>query len=146
MLWRWDKKTTRTIKFVRPARFLLSSSIGRFCSLLAMEDYWASFLWKAWINSDAEPTSETSFILSELISLFRPRWSAPIDLSCSEMGKNQAYKAMQRARLSGSGGSEEVDDGMVRSFPHHWPNFMGSFLFLLVQFLCTILTFFGLNN
>ncbi|XP_020705091.1 uncharacterized protein LOC110116006 [Dendrobium catenatum] len=29
------------------------------------------------------------------------------------MGKNQAYKAMQRARLSGSAGAEEVEDGMV---------------------------------
>ncbi|CAL1404743.1 unnamed protein product [Linum trigynum] len=30
------------------------------------------------------------------------------------MGKNQAYKAMQRARVgSGSGGPEEVEDGMV---------------------------------
>ncbi|KAG0458570.1 hypothetical protein HPP92_023434 [Vanilla planifolia] len=29
------------------------------------------------------------------------------------MGKNQAYKAMQRARLSGSAGPEEVEDGMV---------------------------------
>ncbi|KAI0496239.1 hypothetical protein KFK09_022550 [Dendrobium nobile] len=29
------------------------------------------------------------------------------------MGKNQTYKAMQRARLSGSAGAEEVEDGMV---------------------------------
>ncbi|PKA64275.1 hypothetical protein AXF42_Ash009495 [Apostasia shenzhenica] len=29
------------------------------------------------------------------------------------MGKNQAYKAMQRARLSGSAAPEEVEDGMV---------------------------------
>jgi hypothetical protein len=30
------------------------------------------------------------------------------------MGKNQAYKAMQRARLgSSSGGHEEIEDGMV---------------------------------
>ncbi|PNX78780.1 hypothetical protein L195_g034761, partial [Trifolium pratense] len=29
------------------------------------------------------------------------------------MGKNQAYKAMQRARLGGaSGGPDEVEDGM----------------------------------
>lgn len=36
------------------------------------------------------------------------------------MGKNQAYKAMQRARLgSGSGGPDEVDDGMVRPFSHY---------------------------
>lgn len=31
------------------------------------------------------------------------------------MGKNQAYKAMQRSRVgSGSGGPEEAEDGMVR--------------------------------
>lgn len=36
------------------------------------------------------------------------------------MGKNQAYKAMQRARLgSSSGGPDEVDDGMVRPFSHY---------------------------
>ncbi|XP_020590012.1 CWF19-like protein 2 homolog [Phalaenopsis equestris] len=29
------------------------------------------------------------------------------------MGKNQTYKAMQRARLSGPVGAEDVDDGMV---------------------------------
>lgn len=29
------------------------------------------------------------------------------------MGKNQAYKAMQRSRLSGSADAEEVEDGMV---------------------------------
>ncbi|KAK8958796.1 hypothetical protein KSP40_PGU001518 [Platanthera guangdongensis] len=31
------------------------------------------------------------------------------------MGKNQAYKAMQRSRLSGSADAEEVEDGMVPS-------------------------------
>lgn len=35
------------------------------------------------------------------------------------MGKNQAYKAMQRARLgSSSAGPEEVEDGMVCTFSY----------------------------
>lgn len=37
-----------------------------------------------------------------------------------KMGKNQAYKAMQRARLgSSSGGPEEVEDGMVCTLSYH---------------------------
>jgi hypothetical protein len=36
------------------------------------------------------------------------------------MGKNQAYKAMQRARLGGaSAGPDEVEDGMVCTLPYH---------------------------
>jgi hypothetical protein len=36
------------------------------------------------------------------------------------MGKNQAYKAMQRARLGGaSGGPDEVEDGMVCTLPYY---------------------------
>lgn len=35
------------------------------------------------------------------------------------MGKNQAYKAMQRARLGGgSAGPDEVEDGMVCTLPY----------------------------
>jgi hypothetical protein len=37
------------------------------------------------------------------------------------MGKNQAYKAMQRARLgSGSGGPDEVEDGMVCTLSYYY--------------------------
>lgn len=37
------------------------------------------------------------------------------------MGKNQAYKAMQRARLgSSSAGSDEVEDGMVCTLPYYF--------------------------
>lgn len=37
------------------------------------------------------------------------------------MGKNQAYKAMQRSRVgSSAGGPEEVEDGMVRTFSYHF--------------------------
>ncbi|KAK9146163.1 hypothetical protein Sjap_006066 [Stephania japonica] len=50
------------------------------------------------------------------------------------MGKNQAYKAMQRARVgSSSAGPEEVEDGMVVTIPSfelHWLNF------IIVQFEC----------
>lgn len=36
------------------------------------------------------------------------------------MGKNQAYKAMQRARLGGaSGGPDEIEDGMVCTLPYY---------------------------
>lgn len=36
------------------------------------------------------------------------------------MGKNQAYKAMQRSRVgSTSGGPDDVDDGMVCTLPYH---------------------------
>jgi hypothetical protein len=35
------------------------------------------------------------------------------------MGKNQAYKAMQRSRLgSSSAGPEEIEDGMVCTFSY----------------------------
>ena len=35
------------------------------------------------------------------------------------MGKNQAYKAMQRARLGGaSAGPDEIEDGMVCTLPY----------------------------
>lgn len=38
----------------------------------------------------------------------------------SKMGKNQAYKAMQRARLgSSSAGPDEVEDGMVCTLPYY---------------------------
>lgn len=39
-----------------------------------------------------------------------------------KMGKNQAYKAMQRARLgSSSAGPEEIEDGMVCVLPYRQP-------------------------
>lgn len=38
----------------------------------------------------------------------------------SRMGKNQAYKAMQKARLgSSSGGPDEIEDGMVCPLSYH---------------------------
>lgn len=49
-------------------------------------------------------------------------------LSASPMGKNQAYKAMQRARVgSTSGGPEEIEDGMVCPLSYH-NLFISSFL------------------
>lgn len=49
------------------------------------------------------------------------------------MGKNQAYKAMQRARLGGaSGGPDEIEDGMVCTLPYQ-P--LTSFIFLALLFL-----------
>jgi len=46
------------------------------------------------------------------------------------MGKNQAYKAMQRARLgSSSAGPDEVEDGMVCTLSYY-------FSFLILILLC----------
>ncbi|KAG7032368.1 hypothetical protein SDJN02_06413, partial [Cucurbita argyrosperma subsp. argyrosperma] len=50
-----------------------------------------------------------------------------------KMGKNQAYKAMQKARLgsSSSAGPVEIEDGMVCTLPHYYP--------CLVTFLETVI-------
>jgi hypothetical protein len=50
------------------------------------------------------------------------------------MGKNQAYKAMQRSKMSSStaagGPGEEIEDGMVCTLPLR---FLASFFFFLNQ-------------
>lgn len=44
------------------------------------------------------------------------------------MGKNQAYKAMQRARLgSSSAAPEEIEDGMVRTLSYYFLHFFFQF-------------------
>lgn len=49
------------------------------------------------------------------------------------MGKNQAYKAMQRSRLgSASAGPDEIEDGMVRTLSYYL--LRSSFYFFLLGF------------
>jgi hypothetical protein len=52
------------------------------------------------------------------------------------MGKNQAYKAMQRSKMSSStaagGPGEEIEDGMVCTLPLR---FLASFFFSFFLFL-----------
>lgn len=67
------------------------------------------------------------------------------------MGKNQAYKAMQRARLgSSSAGPDEVEDGMVCTLPYYPIQFQFySFFFFFFIFISIYLNcarfFFSIN-
>lgn len=70
------------------------------------------------------------------------------------MGKNQAYKAMQRARVgSSSAGPEDVDDGMVRPFSHysisvqlHSFYFCGFIFWIFVLDFYLVVNYCWLNN
>jgi hypothetical protein len=54
-----------------------------------------------------------------------------------KMGKNQAYKAMQRARLgSSSAGPDEVEDGMVCTLPYYHSLLNFSLLNFILFFVC----------
>lgn len=53
------------------------------------------------------------------------------------MGKNQAYKAMQRSRLgSSSAGPEEVEDGMVCTLPYYHSLLNLSTINFILFFIC----------
>lgn len=63
------------------------------------------------------------------------------------MGKNQAYKAMQRARLGANGAApDEINDGMVRTLSYHFISFNFPPKLLLLFFLNYLMQFGFLNG